>query len=54
LPPSTAWPHIQCGLEVGDPEIEAVLGPAMVEAELLPHGDSEYERFAGMPRKQVV
>lgn len=37
---------IQFGLECEDPELEAELGPAMVEAKLLPRGDGSYERFA--------
>jgi hypothetical protein len=37
---------IQFGLECEDPVLEAELGPAMVEAKLLPWGDSSYERFA--------
>jgi hypothetical protein len=39
---------IQFGLECQDDAIANVLGPAMVEAGLLPHGDSEYKRFAAM------
>jgi hypothetical protein len=37
---------IQFGLECEDDEIAAQLGPAMVAARRLPHGDSEYARFA--------
>jgi hypothetical protein len=36
---------IQFGLECEDPELELELGVAMVEAGLLPKGDSEFERF---------
>jgi len=39
---------IQCGLECEDPEIRAQLGPAMVEARLLPESDASYAEFAAM------
>jgi hypothetical protein len=39
---------IQCGLECEDRELRAQLGPAMVEARLLPPSDASYEEFAGM------
>jgi len=39
---------IQCGLECEDPEIRAQLGPAMVEARLLPESDASYAEFAKM------
>lgn len=37
---------IQSALECEDPEIRAQLGPAMVEAKLLPSSDSDYDEFA--------
>ena len=37
---------IQSGLECEDPEIRAQLGPAMVEARLLPESDASYAEFA--------
>lgn len=37
---------IQFGLECEDEGIRMALGPAMVEAKLLPRGDSSYEEFA--------
>ncbi len=37
---------VQCGLECADPAIRLTIGVAMVEAELLPHGDSAYQEFA--------
>ncbi|MCC6559402.1 MAG: hypothetical protein IT372_41300 [Polyangiaceae bacterium] len=37
---------IQFGLECDDPVIRMALGPAMVEARLLPRGDSSYTEFA--------
>lgn len=37
---------IQFGLECEDEEVRMALGPAMVEAKLLPRGDSSYEEFA--------
>jgi hypothetical protein len=39
---------IQSGLECEDPEVRAQLGPAMVEARLLPQSDSAYAEFAAM------
>jgi hypothetical protein len=43
---------IQCGLECDDPAIRAQLGPAMVEARLLPQSDSAYAEFAAMLTEQ--
>ncbi len=43
---------IQCGLECDDPEIRAQLGPAMVEARLLPESDASYAEFAAMLAEQ--
>jgi hypothetical protein len=37
---------IQCGLQCDDATLRAILGPAMVEAKLLPRGDGGYEEFA--------
>ena len=37
---------VQCGLECDDPEIRREIGVAMVEAELLPAGDTAYKEFA--------
>ncbi|OKJ49566.1 hypothetical protein AMK27_36615 [Streptomyces sp. CB02009] len=37
---------IQCGLECDDDDIELKIGMAMVQSNLLPTGDSEYERFS--------
>ncbi len=37
---------VQCGLECDDPAIRREIGTAMVEAELLPQGDSAYKEFA--------
>lgn len=37
---------VQCGLECPDRALRAELGPAMVEARLLPHGDGSYQEFA--------
>jgi hypothetical protein len=37
---------IQFGLECEDPELELLLGSAMVRAGLLPKSDSEYERYS--------
>jgi len=39
---------IQCGLECDDPDIRAQLGPAMVEAKLLPPSDASHAEFASM------
>ncbi len=43
---------IQCGLECDDPSIRAQLGPAMVEARLLPQSDSAYAEFAALLTEQ--
>jgi hypothetical protein len=37
---------VQFGLECGDPALRAELGPAMVEAKLLPPGDGSYDEFS--------
>ncbi|MFE6817201.1 hypothetical protein [Streptomyces sp. NPDC057675] len=37
---------IQCGLECEDEDIELKIGLAMVQSNLLPTVDSEYERFS--------
>lgn len=37
---------VQCGLECADKAIRLEIGVAMVEAELLPPGDSDYKEFA--------
>ncbi|MDQ3367973.1 MAG: hypothetical protein M3680_21315 [Myxococcota bacterium] len=42
---------VQCGLECDDPEIRREIGIAMVEAELLPPGDSAYQEFAADANK---
>ena len=39
---------IQTGLESEDSEVRAQLGPAMVEARLLPESDASYDEFAAM------
>ncbi|MDX9719482.1 MAG: hypothetical protein RBU37_01955 [Myxococcota bacterium] len=43
---------IQFGLECEDDELADRLGPAMVEARLLPSGDSEYDRYAKLLAEQ--
>lgn len=43
---------IQFGLECPDPALRAELGPAMVEARLLPRGDSSYAEFAAALARQ--
>jgi hypothetical protein len=43
---------IQFGLECSDPAIRAQLGPAMVEAELLPPGDTAYAEFKALLDQQ--
>lgn len=43
---------IQCGLECEDPAIRLELGAAMVEAKLLPPGDSAYKELAAELAKQ--
>lgn len=43
---------IQCGLECEDEDIRMQLGPAMVEARLLPRADSAYEEFAAALARQ--
>ena len=39
---------IQFGLECEDPELRKRLGPAMVEAKLLPQADSSYAEFKAL------
>jgi len=43
---------IQFGLECDDPEVRRELGPAMVEAGILPRSDSDYAEFADLLRDQ--
>src|SRR6185503_16437295 len=43
---------IQSGLECEDREIRSQLGPAMVEARLLPTGDASYQEFANLLAEQ--
>jgi hypothetical protein len=43
---------IQCGLECEDREIRAQLGPAMVEAKLLPSSDASYAEFSDLLAQQ--
>jgi hypothetical protein len=43
---------IQFGLECDDPEVRRELGPAMVEAGILPRSDSAYSEFAELLRNQ--
>src|SRR5689334_16284473 len=43
---------IQSGLECEDPALRAQLGPAMVEARLLPQSDASYTEFAAALAKQ--
>ncbi|HWU91212.1 MAG TPA: hypothetical protein VN253_28290, partial [Kofleriaceae bacterium] len=45
---------IQCGLECEDTELRARLGPAMVEARLLPAGDASYAGFAAALELQLT
>ena len=39
---------IQCGLECDDADLRKRLGPAMVEAKLLPQGDGSYAEFKAL------
>ncbi len=43
---------IQFGLECADPAVRAQVGSAMVEAKLLPRGDSSYDEFAALLAQQ--
>lgn len=39
---------VQFGLECADPTVRRDLGPAMVEAGLVPRSDSSYAEFAAL------
>lgn len=43
---------VQFGLECDDPEVRRELGPAMVEARILPRSDLSYAEFAELLRDQ--